>query len=103
MYCLRVDFLVRPLLRALKCTIAGGLPSENIYGALIAWDGPQPGFEVGHQRGLPDPIRQAEVSCVLRPTIRGMLLLFSPCFHPPGITSLHHSTGLSLSSYHLSQ
>lgn len=86
----------------MKCTIASGLPSENIWGALIVLDCLQPGFEVGHQGGLPDPISQAEVNCTVQLTIRGIPppLLFPP-FYPPGIISLHHSSRLSLSSHHL--
>lgn len=49
----------------LKCTIVGGLPSENIWDAAIALECLQPGFEVGHPGGLPDSISQAELSCIV--------------------------------------
>lgn len=50
---------------ALKRTMVGGIPPENIWDAAIALECLEPGFEVGHPGGLLDSISQAGLSCIV--------------------------------------
>lgn len=64
----------------LKCTIVGGLPSENIWEALIAPDRLELSFEVGRPGRLPEPVSQADLSRIAQLNTRrkppSFLLLF---------------------------
>lgn len=50
---------------ALNDTMVGGVPSENLYDAVIALECLEPGFEVSHPGGLLDSISQAELICIV--------------------------------------